>query len=224
MRNGISAIFAVLVAAVTAAANAIEMDDGAAESLDEDVPGWTWEDGLLGDAREGDVFTDAEDLYPGWACPDCRDPVAYPLDFAAFAYNGFWGQEPWMMGSRLGVPFRVYNLQLDWVAVWFEDVYFDSFTFLPDTLEVHIRLTTGQILTFTLLQGGPDLPVGSQPGDVEPGAEAGGDGSGGGSGGDGDDDGAVEDDAEPELPDYAGSVEIVDPDEDGEFPPWEEEL
>lgn len=222
MRNGISAVVAILLAGAGSVANGIEMDDGTDEILEEEEAGWTWEGGLLGDApRDGDVFTDSDELYPGWVCPDCRDPVAYPLDFAAAAYNGFFGQDPWMMGSRLGIPFRIYNLQLEWVAVWFEDVYLDSFTFLPDTLEVRVRLTNGQILTFTLLQGGPDLPVGWQPGDAEADSAASG---GGGSGGDGDDDVGIEDDAEPESPENVGTVEIVDPDDDGEFPPWEEEL
>lgn len=217
--------FAVLLLAAlaTAPAAAIQMDDEASTGPDEaetEADGWSWEDGLLGDSIDGDVFTDDGRVYPGYGCPDCRDPAAFPIDFAAFAYNGFWGEKPWMRESRLGVPFRIYNLKLGWVAAWFEDVYLDHFTFLPNTMKIHVRLPNGQILTFTVLQGGPDMPVGNQDPDAEPGCSCGGDGDAG----EADDGPAADEGIEWEPPDYVGSVEIVDPDEDGELPPWEEEL
>jgi len=199
------------------------MDDGGSASPDEpeaEQARWSWQEGLLGDSIEGDVFTDNGELYPGYGCLDCRDPEAFPVDFAAFAYNGFWGENPWMRETRLGIPFRIYNRELGWVVAWFEDVYLDSFTFLPDTMQIHVRLPSGQILTFTVLQGGPDMPVGDQ--DSDSGSDCG--CGGGSSGGEGDDEPATDEGIEWEPPDYDGSVEIVDPDEDGEFPPWEEEL
>lgn len=217
--------FALLALAALASvpASAIQMDDELAAEADEadaGTGGWSWEEGLLGDTIDGDVFTDDGRIYPGYGCLDCRDPEVFPVDFAAFAYNGFWGEYPWMRETRLGVPFRIYNRELGWVAVWFEDVYLDSFTFLPDTMQVHVRLPTGQILTFTVLQGGPDMPVGDPAPDAESDCGC----TGGGSAGEGEDDPVVDESIEWEPPDYAGSVEIVDPDEDGEFPPWESEL
>lgn len=193
---------------------------GAADSessgeADDEESGWSWKDGLVGHSIEGDVFAEDGGDYPGWVCPDCRDPDEHPFDYVAVAYNGFWGSNPWMRTSQLGVPFRIYNLELDWVVVWFEQVFSPNFTLLPDTMQVRLRLRTGEILTFTVLQGGPDLPEA----DSGPTAPT----SGGSSGGESDEDVPDQDDAATdwEPPDYVGTVEIVDPDEDGEFPEWE---
>lgn len=179
--------------------------------------GWSWRDGILGDHfRHGDVFGD--EMFPGYMCTDCRDAYEHPMDYVAFAYNGFFGENPWMLGSDLGVPFRIYNLNMQWVAVWFEGIIFDTITLLPDTLEVRVRLPNGQILTFEVLQDGPDLPIGDpNPNRDDAGCTCGDDG-------DGEDDYADPDEGLPEpedLPEPSGVVSIVDPDEDGEFPEWE---
>lgn len=231
MRNILLAMSALLMVLIVRDAHAV-LDilgyDGGAPGTgqdfrDENDSKWFWEDGLFGDAGpEGDVFSNDAD-YPGWICPPCRDPETHPIDFTAMAYNAYFGENPWAIDSILGIPFRVYNLQLDWVVIWFDDVVLDLPSTLPDTMTVLVRLPTGQIKEFEVLQGGPDLPIG------DPDAES--DGSSGGWGGDdsdgsddddyGEDDGDVE---EPEIDEPEGEVEIEDPDDDGEFPEWEEEL
>lgn len=195
---------------------------GLSPALEHD--GWTLEGGFTGGTIEGDLYDSPAGDYPGFVCDLCRDPADHVIDFAAFAYNGVWGEDRWMDTTRLGTPFRVYNLDLDWVVVWFEDVLFDMPSLLPNTLDIRVRLATGEILTITVLQGGPDLPVGSLEADGADAVEACGC-TGDGGGADGEDDPGLTEEAEwPEFDDSYGTVEIVDPDADGEFPPWEEEL
>lgn len=185
----------------------------------EEDDGWSWRDGLLGDNPDyGDIFDD-DVLYPGVLCHICRDPNEHPMDFAAAAYNSYFGEEPWLRDSQLGIPFRIYNLELQWVVVWFEGIAFDGISFLPNTMTVHIRLQDGQILTFNVIQGGPDLPVG----DPNPEPEDGGNSCSCDYGGDGEgeDDYTEPDEGLPEPPDPSGRVGIEDPDEDGDFPEWE---
>ena len=164
-------------------------------------------------------------FFPGYLCDDCRDPHEYPMDYAAFAFNGYFGDEPWLWNSLLGVPFRIYSLDRQYVAVWFERVFFDAPTLLPDVLEVRIRFQNGQIIRLTLLQDGPDLPIGSQIVRADPEPLAGtANGTSGVGGEDGDDDYDDIDDNEFEEPEREGFVEIVDPDENGDFPEWHDEL
>ena len=165
------------------------------------------------------IYEDEPTIYPGWLCVDCRDAGEHPGDFAAFAYNAYFGEDPWAFGSQLGIPFRVYNLELQWVAIWFENVLFDLPSLLPNTMEIHVRLQTGEVVTFTVVQGGPDLPVGGDDPVSDPG------GCGCGGGGSEDDHDEFDEFEEPwdfESPEPDGIVEIVDPNDDGEFPPWEE--
>ena len=177
-------------------------------------------DALAIDRRDNyDIYEDEPDIYPGWLCQECRDPAEHPEDFAAFAYNAYFGEDAWAFGSDLGIPFRVYNFKLQWVAIWFENFLFDMPSLLPNTMEIHLRLQTGEVVTFTVVQGGPDLPVGGVTTIAEPGGC-----SCGGGGGEEDYD-ELDDYEEPEdfePPEYNGIVEIVDPNNDGEFPPWEE--
>lgn len=184
---------------------------------------WSWRDGLLGDgSSRPDPFADGENI-PGYMCEECRDPNEHPMDFAAFAFNGFFGNDPWMWDSKLGIPFRIYNLDMHYVVVWFEGMIFDSITFLPDTLDIRLRLQSGQILTFTVLQNGPELPIGDP--DPDPPEVTGGCGCGSDYGsGEGEDEYSDPDEGLPEppdTPDPSGVVTIVDPDEDDEFPEWE---
>ena len=209
MRRRMQIIIAALVALTGTQAAAIEFHD------------WSWEGGLLGDRIEGDVFDDDAN-YPGYLCDRCRDPEDHPVDYAAVAYNGYFGETPWMRDSLLGIPFRIYGLDGRWIAVWFEDVLFDMPSFLPNTLDIRIRLPDGRIVTVTVLQDGPDMPVGSdESGDSGSSCDCG----GGGGGDEGDDDYTEPDDYEPpDVDDPEGIVEIIDPDDDGEFPEWIEEL
>jgi hypothetical protein len=166
-----------------------------------------------------EVFED-DAAHPGWLCEACRNPAEHAFDFAAYSYNAYWGEKPWAFESTLGMPFRVYNRDGQWVAVWFEGFLLDSISLLPSTMEVLVRLPTGEIVTFVVLQHGPDMPVGEPEPMSEP-------DDGGAEGGDGDEEEDYADDEgsyEYEEPELTGSVEILDPDEDGEFPDWHEEL
>lgn len=194
----------------------------ASSPLPEEPEGWSWQDGLLGSGSDrGDIFGDGN-LYPGYLCAACGDPEEEPMDFVAVAYNGFFGENPWMLGSELGIPFRIYNLQMQWVVVWFEGIVFDSLTLLPDTLDVRVRLQNGQILTFTVLQDGPDLPIGDP--NPEPPVDGGcgcGNDAEDGDGGDGDDYYTDSLEALPEPPGPSEGASIVDPDDNEGFPEWD---
>ena len=88
-----------------------------------------------------------------------------------------------------------------------------------------MRLPNGQIQTFSVLQDGPDLPIG----DPNPGLSDSDCFCDGGDDDIGDDDTGDDDYGDPdeglpepdETSDPTGVVSIVDPDEDGEFPEWE---
>jgi len=174
--------------------------------------------------RDYDVYADEDYFYPGWYCEECRDPGEYPEDFAAFAYNAYWGEDHWAFGSSLGIPFRVYNSRLQWVVIWFEDFFLDRISLLPNTMEIHIRLETGQVITITVIQGGPDLPINEGSADPDAGScSCGGDDTDGMDEYDYAED--IDDYEEPDAgSDFVGFVDIVDPDEDGNFPDWIEEL
>jgi hypothetical protein len=174
--------------------------------------------------EDHDIFADDGYIHPGWLCEACRDPLDHPGDFAAFAYNAYFGSDQWAFDSELGIPFRIYTLAGQWVAVWFENFLFDSISLLPNTLDVRIRLETGEVITITLVQGGPDLPVGDDAAVTEP-APCDCDGEESDEEEDEfEDDGPLDEGFEWEDPDPEGYVEIVDPDENGDFPDWDEEI
>lgn len=212
MRKQIAILFVLVMALQCAVATPIDSEH--------DAGGWSWRDGLLGRSTpDGDIF-DSEELYPGILCHICRDPSEHPMDFVAVAYNSYFGEEPWLLGSNLGTPFRIYNLQLQWVVVWFEGIAFDGISLLPNTMTIHVRLQNGQIQTFSVIQGGPDLTVGDPNQALPTGSHR------CTCGGEDDSDDADEDYVEPEEErsdeaDRTGRVEIVDPDEDGGFPEWD---
>lgn len=170
---------------------------------------------LYSQSPDGDVFSEDDD-FPGLACSRCRDPDSYPVDFAAFAYNAYFGDNPWGWELELGIPFRVYNLSGEWTAVWFEDVLMDRYSFLPDTMTVVVRLQTGAVLRVEMLEEGPDMPIGDNDTNTT---------GGGAGGGDDDDYDDMNDDesGDIEIDEPTGDVEIEDPDEDGKFFDWEEE-
>lgn len=161
--------------------------------------------------------------YPGWLCEECRDPTEFPEDYAAFAFNAYFGDEPWAFTSQLGIPFRVYNLELQWVVIWFEGFLFDGISLWPDTMDIFIRLPSGEIVRVEVVQNGPDMPIGEN-GDAPVPAVC----SCGGGGDEYDEDEYSDDDEEffweEEEPEPYGVVEIEDPNEDGEFEEWVREL
>ncbi|MGI9272175.1 MAG: hypothetical protein ACR2QT_10400 [Woeseiaceae bacterium] len=176
----------------------------------------TAEDQVEPDESTPDVFGD--DFVPGIVCDVCGDPYEDPMDFVGVAYNAFFGDEPWLAGSDVSWPFRIYNLDGQWVAVWFENILFDMPSLLPDTMEVMVRFQNGLVVTYTVLQDGPTIQVGPEPESGSADCSCGGDGE------EEDDYADIEEEWEPEESEPTGVVEIVDPDEDGEFPDFYDEL
>jgi len=169
--------------------------------------------------RANDVFDDG--FFPGILCDVCRDPQEHPEDFVALAFNAYFGDQPWMWDWQLGIPFRIYNLNQDWVVVWFEGVLFDAPTLLPNLMDIRLRLQNGVVITMTVLQDGPDMLIGER--NPESGVPAGGAGGGGEA-----DDSYEEPEEQPDIETGAGYrigiVEIIDPDDAGRFIDWEREL
>ncbi|MDH4125643.1 MAG: hypothetical protein OEW64_02035 [Gammaproteobacteria bacterium] len=186
------------------------------------VPALAIESGERDLADRADTVYD-DGFFPGIVCNACRDPWEYPEDYAALIYNGFFGDEPWLTGWRLGLPIRVYDENLNYVLVWFEGVLFDAPSLLPNLMDILVRLPNGVIIKLTVLQEGPDMIVGEEPDRVSSGTTACYCGSGA-AGNEDDDYEEPEEFEEIEFDDPVGIVDIVDPDEDGEFPEWEEEL
>lgn len=190
---------------------------------------WTATQALPFEGRRTDIGTGEDtapldDIPPGILCDRCRDFDEYPMDVVAVIYNAFFGDDPWLFDSNISFPIRVYALDRSWVLVWFEGIFFDVPTLLPDLMDVVVRMPDGQVLRFTLMQGGPDLPFGDPYVPPQPGS-AGNCGCGGGGGGDDDDYEEPEDLEDIEFDDDRdGVVDIIDPDEEGDFPEWEEEV
>jgi hypothetical protein len=153
---------------------------------------------------DGDVFEDDGTIYPGWLCVTCQ----LPRDFAAFAYNAYWSKTAWAWGSQLGIPFRVYNLDGEWVVIWFEDFLFNVPSLLPDTIKIKVRLRSGEIVTIEMVQGQSSVQIGGS------GTTSGGSGGGINPGG-----GLwLVVTTRP-----TGVVAIIDPDPDGTFPAFDQE-
>jgi len=160
--------------------------------------------------------------YPVLLCLACRDPMSDSVDFGNFAWNAVWGpnRTPGLWDQFApGAMLKVMNAQGQFVLVWFSD-YIHMFGYPTNTMHINVRLPNGQVLTYAVIQVGIELPVGSVAADTtDPGA--------GGEGSDGEDDAYWNDGAdyeypEPDQPD--GIVEILDPDDYGEYPDWFEEL
>ena len=180
---------------------------------------WSWDTGLLGGPiPDGDIYA-ADEFFPGHMCEGCRNPESYPVDFAAFTYNTYYGADAWGWELQLGIPFRVYNLAGEWVVIWFENVLLDTYTFLPDTMTIVVRLRNGEILRMEVLEQGPDMPIGTLDSATSCGC-----GGGDGGGADDYDDMNEEEPSDIDNDGPTGVVDIEDPDENGEFPDWAEEL
>ena len=178
--------------------------------------------GPIDDGMADDVF--GPGFYRGILCDDCRDPYEYPMDFVAVAFNAYFGEDPWLFESNLGWPFRIYTLDGQYVVVWFENFIFNIPTLLPGLFDVYVRFENGRVMSFSILQDGPDLQIGpiTEP---EPDPELESDScSCAGGGSDADSENYDEpDEFDPDEPERTGIVEIEDPDEDGEFEPWDRE-
>lgn len=160
--------------------------------------------------------------YPALLCPACRDPMTNSGDFGNFAWNAVWGPNRthglWDQFAPGGM-LKIMNSQGQFVLVWFSD-YIHMFGSPTNTMHINVRLPNGQVLTYAVIQVGIALPVGSidanatdpGAGGEEPGEEDGADWN----------DGADYEYSEPDQPE--GIVEILDPDDYGEYPDWFEEL
>jgi hypothetical protein len=159
-------------------------------------------------------------------CEDCRDPLAYPNDWANFAFNQIYGDDAWMDLDQAD-DFWVHNLDGDRVYV---DVDFvmEGIKLLGNELPlwpanmvlITLALPDGQILEVLRSVFMTPLPVPAPSGpDMEPESTGSTDG-GDDSGNDGVDDPDAGDEEEPwEQPevDIFGFTGIEDPDADGEF-------
>ena len=158
-------------------------------------------------------------------CEECRDPIRYPDDWANFAFNQVYGDEAWMNFDQAD-DFFVHNLRGDRVYVDI-DYMMEGFNLIGQKLPVwpknklfiELALPNGKIVTYVRSIFMHPLPV---PASNDTNDDARADDS---DSGETDDDYNVDDDdgfPEPEI-DRQGTVDIVDPDEDGEFPEWCEE-
>jgi hypothetical protein len=156
-------------------------------------------------------------------CDECRDPLRYPDDWANFAFNQVYGDEAWMDFDKADDFFLV-NRNGDRVYVDV-DYVMKGFRFLGQELPIwpknkvliELALPNGRIVTYLRSIFMHPLPVPSGP-DPDHNSDSESSGGSGGSAGEGDDDYEDLDDYEhPEVENH-GFVDIVDPDEDGEFP------
>ncbi|MDH4107443.1 MAG: hypothetical protein OEW35_03940 [Gammaproteobacteria bacterium] len=160
--------------------------------------------------------------YPTLDCAACRDPMTYSVDFGNAAWNAIWGPK----GSldlwhdlAPGGMLKVVNAEGQYALVWFSD-YLHVLGTPTNTMLIKVRLPNGQVFEYSVLRIGIELLVGADGGDTAaPGPDS--------DGADGEDDPEWSDAAdyeyeEPEPP--RGTVEIVDPDDYGEYPDWMEEL
>ena len=161
-------------------------------------------------------------------CLDCRDPHEHPEDYANFAFNQVFGPDGWM-DPYLADDFFVYNTAGERVYVDL-DLQFNGFELFgvkiplwpTNVIVITIALPNGTILQFLRSVFQTPLPVPSYGG---PNDDDGGDSDPSSGGfGDGSDEGDDDPwpDEEPEDPDVepVGTVGIVDPDENGDFPEW----
>ncbi|MDJ0812432.1 MAG: hypothetical protein QNJ23_01790 [Woeseiaceae bacterium] len=158
-------------------------------------------------------------------CEACRDPIAFPDDWANFAFNQVYGDEAWLDFDQAD-DFWIRNLDGDQVYV---DVDFvmRGFNILgnewplwpTNMVQITLGLPNGHMLEVLRSVFVTGLPVPSSPG---PGQDDNGSGGGGAdSGNDGVDEPEPGDNEEPQdLPEieYDGTTGIVDPDPYGDFP------
>jgi hypothetical protein len=166
-------------------------------------------------------------------CENCRDPLAYPNDWANFAFNQIYGDDAWLDFDQAD-DFWIHNLDGDRVYVDVDFVMEGIKLFgneLPlwptNMLQITIVLPDGQMLEVLRSVFMTPLPVPAPSGpDTEPGNTGStGDGD---SGNDGVDEPETGDEQEPwEQPEIeiVGFTGIEDPDADGDFsePEWCEE-
>jgi hypothetical protein len=160
-------------------------------------------------------------------CEMCRDPLRYPDDWANFAFNQVYGDKAWLdfdeaddffLVNRRGD--RVY-VDVDYVMKGI-NVFGKELPLWPkNKLQIELALPNGRIVTYlrSIFMYPLPVPSGSDTGTGSDNTSSG-DGSGG-HGGEGDDDYDTEDDYNHPEVEPNGIVDVVDPDENGEFPDTE---
>ena len=154
-------------------------------------------------------------------CDDCRDPLQYPEDWANHAFNQVYGDDAYLTFDEAD-DFWLYNPRGDRVYV---DVDFimTGLNFLgqklplwpTNTIQITLALPDGTLMSFQRSVFHDHLPVPSPTGSGDDNATT---TSGGDNGNDGvDDEPYAEDEEMPEI-EREGTVTIVDPDENGDFP------
>ena len=161
-------------------------------------------------------------------CDACRDANRFPEDVVNFAFNQIYGPDAWMTFDEAD-DFFVTNLLGQRVYVD-ADFVFDGFDlggfdlpYLPRyLLQFTLALPRGTIYVAHRSVFQTSLPV---PASLDNTTDGTSDSSTGGGGEDGDEDWDSDPDEwqEPEFDDPVGTVEIEDPDENGEFEEWCEE-
>ena len=160
-------------------------------------------------------------------CEDCRDPLAYPNDWANFAFNQIYGDEAWMAFDQYD-DFWIHNLDGGRVYVDVDfvmegvNVFGNVLPLWPaNMLQITLFLPNGQMLEVLRSVFMTPLPVPAPSGPESGPDHSGSTGGGGESGDDGVDEYEQFDDEDPwERPEIeiVGFTGIEDPDEYGDFP------
>jgi hypothetical protein len=157
-------------------------------------------------------------------CAACRDPLRYPDDWANFAFNQVYGDRAWMTFDQADDFYVFYSggdrvyVDVDFVMHSFRFLGIDLPVWPRYLLSIELALPNGKVVRYLRSVFQHPLPV---PSPAPPRNNRGSSSRGGDEGGDDGVDDEHFDDGEPiEWPetDYSGRVDIVDPDEDGEFP------
>lgn len=156
-------------------------------------------------------------------CGECRNPLRYPDDWANFAFNQVYGEEAWMDFDEADDFFivnrnrdRVY-VDVDYVMKGF-NLFGKELPLWPkNKLQIELALPNGRIVTYIRSIFMHPLPVPAGDNEIGGSGRDRSDGSGGDAGEADDDHDRADDYDHPEV-ERNGIVDIVDPDEDGEFP------
>lgn len=157
-------------------------------------------------------------------CERCRDPYEHPDDYINYAYDQIYGDDSWMDFDQAD-DFYITNpdgfvvyVDVDFIMQGLEFFGFTVPMWPTNQIQISLALPNGSIYTTRRSVFHQTLPVPTSQ-DPAPGGSTG----GGEDGNEGVDDPEDEvDEWEPPEIEREGTVEIVDPDENGDFtdPEW----
>lgn len=156
-------------------------------------------------------------------CQACRDPYDHPEDWANFAFNQVYGDQAWMDFDQAD-DFFLYNrtgdrvyVDVDYIMKGFR-LFGQNLPLWPrNKLRIEVVLPNGKIRAYIRSIFMHPLPVPAPDNDKRPGRNLR-DTDGDQNDREADDDFGDPDDYEHPDVEREGIVDIVDPDEDGEFP------